>query len=166
MGNHSRTVLAVLLSLLLNRAYAQDRTFSIYGDWTVSCAAASAGKSCGVVQVQKAQNQQSPLSQIGIGRSATGQSFKISIETRSDVWIPSGVKLLTDDNQFEISASFKWCIATRCLADGDLGDADIQKLRVQRALGHLVYKSAPQADILIPVSFKGFSEAIGALQKQ
>jgi invasion protein IalB len=65
-----------------------------------------------------------------------------------------------------LSAGFKWCITGRCLADADLSDVDIKHLRAQTVPGKIVYKTASQADVSIPVSFNGFSDALDALLKQ
>ncbi len=148
-------------------AHAQQRTLAIYGDWTVSCATTSASKpakTCGLVQVQKTNGKPGAASQIGIGRDTRNEPFKLSIELRPNVWIPTGVKLVTSDKA--ISANFKWCISTRCLADTDLTDADVSNLRAQNQPGRITYKNGSQADVSTPVSFSGFNEAMDALQKE
>jgi invasion protein IalB len=162
----SFSVLALLLTPC--DAIAQQRTTAIYGDWTLSCAIASgsgAGKSCGLVQVQKINGQSAAVSQIGIGR-AQSDPLKISIQITANAWMQSGVKLITNENALVITALFKWCTSTRCLADADLSDAHITTLRIQKDPGKIAYKTASQADVSIPVSFSGFSEAVDALQNQ
>jgi invasion protein IalB len=161
-------ILCGALLLVGSAAQAQQRTMAMYGDWTLSCAtAAEAGnaKSCGLVQIQKFGNQAS-ASQLGIGRNKSAQPFRISIEVPADVWMPAGVKLATGDNAPMVSAQFKWCVSTRCLADAELTDSDIRTLRAQKAPGKITYKVASQSDVNIPVTFNGFSEAFDALQKQ
>jgi invasion protein IalB len=103
---------------------------------------------------------------MGIGRYATTDPLKISIEIPANVWMPTAIILLLDGRQPPISATFKWCTASRCYADTDLSDADIKRLRAQKGQGQISYKNALQADVSIPVSFNGFSEALDALQKQ
>jgi invasion protein IalB len=159
------TVVA-FLSLSISSAHSQQRTMAIYGDWTLSCTISSAGKSCGLVQVQQIKGQSTAVSQVGIGRNAKTDPLKISIEVSSSTWIPSGVKLIASDNAPAITAPFKWCTSTRCLADADLSDANIKTLRTQKDPGKLLYMTASQANIAIPVSFSGFSDALDALQNQ
>jgi invasion protein IalB len=162
-------VLVMSASLSEASAQAPQRTMSIYKDWTLACAvpsAAGAQKSCGLVQVEKIQGQPTPVGQIGIGRSGKSGPFKLSIETHAHVWIPTGVRLTTDDNEYSISAGFKWCIVTHCLADAELTDAEITTLRGQRQPGRLIYRNGSQAEVSIPVSFSGFREAMDALQKE
>jgi invasion protein IalB len=69
-------------------------------------------------------------------------------------------------SSLDISAAFKWCIVTRCLADADLSDAAVTTLRAQKEPGQIIYKNSAQADVSIPVSFRGFAAAIGALEKK
>ena len=162
-------IASAFVGLCISSAYAQQRTLAIYGDWTVSCAIASGSKttkSCGLVQVEKSNGQASPASQIGIGRNAKTDPLKMSIEIRANAWIPTGVRLLTSAGAPAITAQFKWCISTRCLADADLSDADVKNLRVQEGHGKIVYKDASQAEVSIPVSFSGFGEALNAFEQQ
>jgi invasion protein IalB len=148
-------------------AQAQQRTTAIYGDWTLSCViAAGGGKSCGLVQSQKTASQSFSASKIGIGRIAKNDPLKISVEIGADVWIPTNVQLITGDNVPILTATFKWCVSTRCLADAVLSDANIETLRSQKSPGMLAYKTASQADVPIPILFNGFGEALDALQKQ
>lgn len=157
------------LVLGIGLAHAQQRTMAIYGDWTVSCAITSGpkqAKSCGLVQVQKTNGQAGAASQIGIGRNTKTDPLKMSIEISANAWIPTGVKLFTSASAPAITAQFKWCISTRCLADADLTDADVSNLRAQKQPGRITYRNGSQADVSTPVSFSGFSEALDALQKE
>jgi invasion protein IalB len=150
-----------VIVLGIGAAHAQQRTMAIYGDWTLSCTMASDRKSCGLIQSQKVQGQTSPVSEIGVGRRSDGR-FRLFIEISADAWIPGGVKLIADASA--ITTAFEWCIAPRCLADVDLTDNEIRNLRAQRKAGRIVYKNGSQADVSIPLSFNGFSDALEALQ--
>jgi invasion protein IalB len=154
------------LPLCVTTVDAQQRTMAIYGDWTLSCAIGGVGTRCGLVQVQKFGSQSSAVSEIGIGRSSRTEPFRVSIELPTDVWIPSGVKLFTEDKLSILTAAFKWCVATRCLADAEISDAEIASFRSQKAPGGIAYKTASQTDVLMEISFRGFGEAFKALQKQ
>jgi len=155
-----------VLILGIGLAQAQQRTMTIYGDWTVSCTIVfGSSEACGLLQVQKIKGQ-TAVSQIGIGHITKSDPLKISIEITANAWMPTGVKLITSDNASAITAPFKWCTSTRCLADADLSDANIKTLRAQKDPGKLVYRTASQADVSIPVSFNGFTDALDALQKQ
>jgi invasion protein IalB len=161
--------LVAVLTLDIGLANAQQKTLAIYGDWTVSCVMTTGpgpGRSCGLVQVQRVEKQADPISVINFGRYANDQPLKILIEIRADAWIPTGVKLVTGDKLTTIISTFKWCTPTRCAADTDLVDGVIKRLAAQNEPGQLVYKTALQADVSIPISFKGFGDALDAFQKQ
>jgi invasion protein IalB len=150
-----------------NSTFAQQRTTAIYGDWTLSCVmVATGGKTCGLVQTRRVGNQSSPISEIGIGRTTQTDPLKVSIQIKPDAWMPSGVKLIGDGNGTIITAIFKWCTSARCVADTDLSDTDIKSLRGQKNPGKLVYTTVSQADVSIPISFSGFSDALDALQNE
>lgn len=158
----SATVLALGLS---SAAYAQtpQRTTATYGDWIVSCVMPpnpGSKKSCAIVQPQS-----DPVSQTTISRASANEPFKLFFQVPTNVWYQGGVSFVADQSEPLLLATFRWCIPTRCLADADLTDAIINKLRAQKKPGRIVYKNASQADVSIPLSFRGFSEAMDALQK-
>src|SRR5580693_2368773 len=102
-----RDVLRWLLALLamvepgIGSAYSQERKLETYGDWTLSCVIASVSgsvKSCGLVEIPKS-DKQTPVIQIGLGRYATTDPLKISIEIPVNVWMPTGIVLLLDSRQ-------------------------------------------------------------------
>jgi invasion protein IalB len=154
-----------LLALGAGPALTQQKTLAIYGDWTVSCALVSGARSCGLVQTQKIEGQANFVSLVSFARYVDTSPLKVLVEIRADVWIPSGLTLLNGDKVFA-TVPFKWCTAARCLADADLSQAEVRVFRAQKNPMRLVYKTASQADVSVPVSFNGFSEALDALQKQ
>jgi invasion protein IalB len=160
-----------LIGLVLSAAVvrAQQQTTALYGDWTLSCIIApdpASGQSCGLVQLQKLKGQSNAISQIGIGRDAKSDPLKISIEVISNAWITGGVELMTNENALVLTAPFKWCTSTRCLADAELSDVNIQTLNIQTEPGKLAYKTASRVSVSIPVSFDGFGKAMDALQNK
>jgi invasion protein IalB len=144
-------ILGVLSTGVL--AHAQERRLETYGDWTLSCVVASGSgtvKSCGLVQVETS-GKQNPVSQVGIGRYATSDPLKFSIEIPANVWLPTGITMLLDGRQPPITPTFKWCTASRCYADADISDAEIKRLRAQKGQGQISYRNAQQGDISIPI---------------
>jgi len=151
-----------------NAQVSPQRTTATYQDWMVSCVMASTPggqKACEVVQSQTLEGQTSPVSQITINRADGGGPFKLFVQVPANVWLQAGVKLATDDKDPGLGTVFKWCIPTRCLSDADLPDAVIKKMRAQTEPGRLEFKDASQRDVVVPVSFKGFSDALDALSK-
>jgi invasion protein IalB len=168
MTAQSALFVAGVVVIGLSSAYAQapQRTTAAYDDWTVSCATAesASGKSCEIFSIQIIENQ--PASQITIKRGAKSEPYRVFIQVPTNVWLQSGVKLIPTDKQASIVATFSWCVAARCLADADLTEGMVSKMRTWSEPGRLEYKDAAQEDVSRPISFKGFAPAFDALQKQ
>lgn len=149
-------------------AQAPTRTTATYEDWTVRCETpqGSAQKSCEVFQAQQPQGQTSPVSQVAIGRAAKTDPLKIVVQVPVNVWLATGPRLLWDDKQPALALAFKRCVPGGCFADADLSDDLLRRMRARAEPGRLEYKDAIQRDVGIPVSFKGFAQAIDALAKQ
>jgi len=161
---------AVVVVLCFGQAGGQtpQRTAATYDDWTVSCVTGQGGskKSCAIMQSQTAQGQASPVSQVTISGATKDSPAKLFIQVPGDVWIPGGVTFLTDGAEPRLAATFILCASARCIAAAQLADASVTSLRAQKTPGRFVYKTASQTDVSIPVSFKGFNEALDALQKE
>ena len=156
-----------ILFLASGAASAQtpQRTSATYGDWTVSCAIpANGSKSCGLIQLVKQGNV--AAAQISLGRSSKSGHFTATVQIAANVWLATGLKIAFADDTPALSAPFEWCLSVRCLAEFDLVEADVKKLRSQKEPARLVYKNALQADVMLPVTFVGFDDAMNALEKQ
>lgn len=158
-------VFCIMQGVATANAQAPQRTTAAYYDWTVSCVTAAAGhKSCGLVQTLRSQT--SPAAQIGLGRSAGNGTMRLSVEVPANAWLPGGLKLNLSDKKSVISASFIVCVAGRCIADADLTNDQIERMRAQTQAGKIEYANAVQANVSIPISFRGFVEAMDALKKE
>ena len=159
---------AVVISFSAAYAQVPQRTTAAYDDWTVSCTTTGEanGKSCEAFSIQMIGNPPTPTSQITIKRAAKSEPFKVFIQVPANVWLESGVRFVYDDKEPGLVAAFRWCIPARCLADADLNDAALKKLRARTEPGHVELKDAAQHDISLPVSFKGFAPALDWMEKQ
>ena len=84
-----------------------------------------------------------------------------------NVWLQTGVKFVFDPKAPPFVVPFRWCVSDRCLADAELTDAQVTRLRAQGANpGKVEFKEASQRDVSIPVSFKGFALALDAIRNQ
>ncbi len=156
------------ISLVLTSAQAQSpqKTTTTYDDWTVSCAAGAAGdKSCELVQSQYIQGQTSPVSQITISRPAKGGPLRLFLQVPPNVWLETGVRLRADDKDSGIAGTFRWCAPSRCLADTELSEATVAKLRAASTPGILSWKNPSQQDMKITFPVKGFSQALNAMSE-
>lgn len=146
---------------------APTRTTATYEDWTVRCETPPGAqqKTCEVFQAQQ-QGQSGPVSQIAIGRAGKSGPHKLVAQIPVNVWLAGAPRLLLDDKQPPIALGFKRCVPGGCFADADIPDDLLRRLKGRAEPGRLEYKDAIQRDVGIPVSFKGFSQAIDALAKQ
>lgn len=135
-----------------------------YGDWTVICSEKNknTGGACALGQSQTIPGRPNPVSQIGISRLTNGKTIHIVVYVPVNLWFEGGVSLLSDSSERLLEVPFRWCIPTKCAADQELTDADIEKLRMQTKPGRMIYKNALQSDVTIPVSFSGFGDALNS----
>jgi invasion protein IalB len=145
-----------------------QRTSASYEDWTLRCEiqGTPAQKACEIAQSATAQGQPAPLSQIAIGRPVKSEPMKIIFQVPVNVWLPTGTKLVYDEKEPGLAATFKRCMPTGCFAEADLKEDLAKKLRARTVNGRLEFKDAVQRDVAIPVSFKGFGQAFDALSKE
>jgi invasion protein IalB len=168
MSARRSSAIAIAAVLISTTALAQapQRTTATYDDWVLRCENQEHGKVCEIVQTTQMQNNPNPVSQVAIGRPNKTEPLKIAFQVPVNVWLPTGIRLAVDDKDPGIAAAFKRCVGTACLADADLKDDALKKLRAQQENGKLLFKDASQKDVALPVSFKGFIAAFDAMAKQ
>jgi invasion protein IalB len=142
-----------------------QRTTATYQDWTVRCEVSATGKTCEMAQAMQIQGQVQPVTQIALGQQSKGAPMKIVFQVPINVWLQTGVKLVLNEKDPGIVAVYARCLPAACLADANLKDDQIKKLRGLTENGKLQFKDAAQQDVVIPVSFKGFDQAYDAMQK-
>ena len=122
-------------------------------------------KTCEMVQAMQIKGQAQPVTQIAIGRQTKTEPMKIVFQVPINVWLPTGIKLVADDKDPGILGTYRRCMPAACIADADIKDELIKKLRGLSESGKLQFKDGAQQEIAIPVSFKGFGQAYDAMQK-
>ena len=160
--------LAAFAAVAGAQAQTPQRTTATFDDWTVRCETQGTPpvKNCEMVQAVTAQGQNSPVTQIAIGRATPKDPVKVVFQLPVNVWIAAGVKLFFDAKTPPLAANFRWCTPPGCFADLDLTADQIKRLRTVTAQGQFVFKDSGQRDVKIPVSFKGFGQALDALGKE
>jgi invasion protein IalB len=148
-------------------AFAQtpQRTTATYDDWTVRCEVNDAVKSCEMAQAMQIKGQAQPVTQIAIGRPAKNEPLKIVFQVPINVWLPGGLKLTADEKDSGIAGVYRRCLPGACIADAELKEDSVKKLRALIENGKLQFKDGGQQEIAIPVSFKGFGQAFDAMLK-
>jgi invasion protein IalB len=162
-----RLLVSVVLATAATAAAAQtpQRTTATYEDWTVRCEVNDNLKSCEMAQAMQIKGQAQPVTQIAIGRPAKSDPLKIVFQVPINVWLPGGLKLTADEKDPGIVGIYRRCLPGACIADADLKEDVVKKLRALTENGKLQFKDGGQQDIAIPVSFKGFGQAFDAMLK-
>lgn len=146
-----------------------QQTTATYEDWIVRCETAQGPpvrKSCEMVQYTQAKGGQGVISQVAIGRASKTDPFKLVVQLPIGIWLPSGVKVVSDAKDPGLLTTFKRCVPQACFADIDITDATLRRYRTTVDQGSLIFKDGNQKDASLPVSFKGFGTALDALGKE
>jgi invasion protein IalB len=67
------------------------------------------------------------------------------------MWLAAGAKLVYDDKQPGLTATFTRCVPAGCFAEAILTDDMVKRLRGRTEAGHLEFKDATQRDVAVPV---------------
>lgn len=147
---------------------APQRTTATYEDWTLRCEiqGSPAKKTCEIAQSVNIQGQAQPLTQIALGRATKTDPHVVVMLVPINVWLPANARLVYDEKEPPVVAAYKRCTPAACFGDAELKDDVIRKMRARTEAGRLEFKDATQRDVAIPVSFKGFGQAIDALAKE
>ncbi|MBN8936471.1 MAG: invasion associated locus B family protein [Rhizobiales bacterium] len=146
-----------------------QQTTASFDDWIVRCetrAGPPQRKICEMVQFTQTKGQQGVLSEVAIGWPVKNQPIKMVIQVPIGIWLPTGIKLVAGAGDPGVVATFKRCIPQSCLADAEIKDDTIRRLRAGSTGGKLEFKDGNQKDVSLPVSFKGFGAAYDALLKE
>ena len=96
---------------------------STFEDWIVRCEVKlPAAKVCEAVQSIAARNQQqqqSVIAEVVFGRLTKTEPFKLIVQLPPGVYLPSGVRLVLDDQTPPLAAIFTRCQQS-CMAEAEL----------------------------------------------
>jgi invasion protein IalB len=161
--------LAIVLSLIgITKVAAQQSTTATYDDWVLQCQTVSgppAQKICDIAQVTEVQGKNLPLSRVAISRAAKGQPFRLVVQVPVNVSLRANVLIQVNQSDPGLAAPFDRCVPAGCFADFELKEESIKKFLGGPAAGKITFKTANEQTASIPISFKGFAQAINALTK-
>jgi|SRR5579885_450243 len=168
--SRSLTLAATLFALTaVVPLYAQQNTTATYGDWVVRCVVQSNNnqqqKLCEMDQTTEVQGKNAPLSREAIPRPEKGKPLKFIVQLPVNVWLPPGLRIQMNDKDPGIAASYTHCVPGGCFAEVELNDDTVRKFRLTTTPGRILFKNAAQRDVVIPLSFNGFGQALDALSR-
>jgi invasion protein IalB len=149
-------------------AQTPQLTTATYDDWTVACRTApdSNETNCEMTQFQTIKGQKNPVGQVTFARTKKDGPIVLVVQIPPTLWIETGIKFAFDEKDQGFPVMVKWCAPSRCLAQIDLSQDQIAKLKARTDQASIDYKEATQRDVTLPVSFKGFAPAFDAIQKR
>jgi invasion protein IalB len=148
---------------------APQRTTATYADWVVQCeshAGPPPAKVCDMAQVAQVQGKNIPFSRVAIVHPVKGQPVKLIVQVPVNASFNTDVHLQTSDSDPGVVAPFARCTPNGCFADFDLKEDVLKKLRAASGAGKLSFADAGGHEVVIPLSFNGFSQAFDALAKE
>jgi invasion protein IalB len=136
-----------------------------YGDWSLRCREGEV-HACEISQTIQAPDQSGPIAKISIGRPDPGGDLHIVIILPNNVSFPSSVHLRTNSNdKWGFELAWLRCIPGGCFADAALNDATLAHWHSLNDIGGIVFRDAAGDEVSLPMTFRGFGDALDALKK-
>jgi invasion protein IalB len=138
-----------------------ERTTASFGDWILRCEGGAPKRLCEVALILTAQGQTGPIAQVAVGKGVT------------TVVLPHNVSLLAKPrivfakaSDAPVELTWQRCTPGACFASATLSTEAAKLIGAQSEAGKIVYKTAAEQEIALPLSFRGLSQALDALAKE
>ena len=149
-----------------------ERTTASYGDWTLRCAprvadaaAGTPGQVCELILGTQDSRGQT-IAQFALGRMNAAEPTRLVMLVPPNISIPTAPQLQPDQerpNADALSLVWRACGTGGCMADTNLTDAALTRLRNRDVAGRMVWQDTTGATVAVPFSFRGFGLALDAL---
>jgi invasion protein IalB len=141
-----------------------------YGEWALRCRRAGDlakdPRDCEIALTLQEKGQTAPFAKLSLGRPRPGEPLHAVILLPTNVAFPSSVRITTDEKDvWGQELDWRRCVPGGCFAEAVPSDAIVRRWRNYNAPAKLVFKNAEGADIVVPLSFDGFGQALDALNK-
>ncbi|WP_398478031.1 invasion associated locus B family protein [Tardiphaga sp.] len=148
---------------------APERTTASFGDWIMRCEAigAPAKRVCEVALILTAQGQNAPIAQVAIGKVGAAEGKPTTIVLPHNVSLTSKPRIVFA-KAGDAPVEFTWqrCTPGACFASVTLSNDAAKTLGAQAEAGKIVYKTAGEQEIALPMSFRGLAQSLDALAKE
>lgn len=148
-----------------------DRTTASFGDWVLRCDrridVTPAQRLCELGQTIQRAGDAGPQAQIALGRLAPADPIRFTALLPINIALQTVPKVTVDGAERQ-SFDLTWirCIANGCFANATMSDDVLRKLRAQKEPGRIEYKDGAGRDVVLPISFGGFSQAFAAFVRE
>lgn len=148
-----------------------DRTTASFGDWVLRCDRRNdltpPRRFCELGQTIQRSGDAGPQAQIAVGRLGSTDPIRFTILLPINITLQSPPKVIVegaDRQSFELI--WMRCIANGCFATAVMSDEVLRKLQSQKEAGRIEYKDGAGREIVLPISFGGFSQAFDAFIRE
>lgn len=148
-----------------------ERTAAAYGDWTLRCetlvaAAGAPGRACEVTQTVLDQRGQ-PIAQLALGRPPGNARLALVAQLPVNAAVDQAARLLPGDaGQPVLTLPFRNCQPRGCFAQSEPTDAELGTMRRRAEPLRLEYQDAARSAVALPVSLRGLTAALDALERE
>jgi invasion protein IalB len=141
-------------------------TSANFGDWVLRCEArAEAQRACEILQSLQDQRRQ-PVAQFAFGRSQRGQPMRLLVLIPANITVAAPMMIQLPDRGPPIPVALRACGPRGCVAEAEVAQAQLTRLRAREAQGRLEYRDALNAEVALPFSTRGFGAALDALARE
>jgi invasion protein IalB len=145
-----------------------EQTSQVFGDWTYRCLRLrpdQAELSCEVVSAVQAEapGPQQITVQLAVGPSEVAGRTSLVVAVPANVTLTTPLRLVRDGAAIP-DIAYDSCLAGYCRGFVDLDEASFQRLLEATADGRLVYRTSMRQDFTVPISFRGFRDAVSAMR--
>lgn len=121
---------------------------------------------CEISETLEAQDRSGPVAKLSIGRPGGAGALHAIVILPNNVSFPSSVHIRSDDKDiWGVRLDWTRCIPGGCFAETLLADATVAHWHGIETTGDIVFTNSTGEQVVLPMSFKGFGDAIDALNK-
>jgi invasion protein IalB len=148
-----------------------NSTMATFGDWTLRCQRLGNGtepqRVCEVVQQIRAQDQQTAVAELAIGRLKKADPLRLTVVLPVNVSFLNQPAFSADGKAPDpIDIGWRKCLPGGCIADAPLKDEMLRRWKTQTSIGRITWTDASGRDLAIGLSFRGLTQALDALSKE
>jgi invasion protein IalB len=174
LSSISRVLVAAVFFVLSASTFGQNarptQTTATFGNWVLRCLitpSAPPSKACEIYQQVQAvkDGQQITLLTIAVGRGQPTLPLRVTVALPVDVLLGTGVKARFSES-LVTEMTFDRCLGNACYASANASDDFLKAMRGPADGVRIEFKAALGADLAVPISLEGFSEAVNALREE
>jgi invasion protein IalB len=146
-----------------------ERTTASFGDWLLRCEAAGTPpkRLCEVALVLTAQGQTAPIAQVALAKAAGADGTPLTVVLPHNVSLTSKPRIVfAKAGDVALELTWQRCTPGACFASLNLPADVMKKLGAQTEPAKIVYKTAAEQEIALPMSVRGLPQSLEALAKE